>query len=134
MVIAVAVILFLMSESVLRSIFYYICFIIGMFAIIMGESDNAYLSLGALFALAPLYAFRKSQAVRRYAVLIATILTVARCIEWINVKYADTVIGINSLFSFISGYEGCKAVKNQTNFRLTSPMRQTSYDPGCAEA
>lgn len=110
MVIAVAVILFLMSESVLRSIFYYICFIIGMFAIIMGESDNAYLSLGALFALAPLYAFRKSQAVRRYAVLIATILTVARCIEWINVKYADTVIGINSLFSFISGYDKIMAV------------------------
>lgn len=110
MVIAVAVILFLMSESVLRSIFYYICFIIGMFAIIMGESDNAYLSLGALFALAPLYTFRKFQAVRRYAVLIATILTVARCIEWINVKYADTVIGINSLFSFISGYDKIMAV------------------------
>lgn len=105
MVIAAAAILFLMTESVWRSIFYYICFVIGMFALIMGESDNAYLSLGTLFALAPLYTFRKSQAVRRYVVLTATILTVAQFIEWINVRYADTVIGINSLFSFISGYD-----------------------------
>lgn len=105
MVIAVAAVLFVLSESVWRTLYYYVCFIIGMFAIIMGESDNAYLSLGILFALLPLYAFRKTQAVRRYVVMAATVLTVAKCIDWINVAYADTVIGINSLFSLISGHD-----------------------------
>lgn len=105
MVIAVAAALFVTSQSVWRSFYYYICFVIGMFAIIMGESDNAYLSLGILFALLPLYTFTKGQAVRRYAVLTATIFTIARCIEWINVTYADTVIGINSLFSFLAGHD-----------------------------
>ena len=47
MVIAVAAALFVTSKSVGRSFYYYICFVIGMFAIIMGVSDNAYLSLGA---------------------------------------------------------------------------------------
>lgn len=110
MVIAIAAALFVTSQSLKRSFYYYICFIIGMFAIIMGESDNAYLSLGTLFALLPLYTFTKGQAVRRYAVLMATIFTIARCIEWINVTYADTVIGINSLFSFLAGHDKIMAM------------------------
>lgn len=105
MVIAVAAALFVTARSVKRFVYYYICFVIGMFAIVMGESDNAYLSLGILFALLPLYTFTKGQAVRRYAVLIATIFTIARCIEWINTAYAGTVIGINSLFSFLAGHD-----------------------------
>lgn len=105
MVIAVAALLFTLTASVWRAFYYYVCFVIGMFAIIMGESDNAYLSLGVLFALMPLYIFKSSQGIRRYAVLTATILTVAKCIEWINIKYADTVIGINSLFSLIAEHD-----------------------------
>ena len=105
MVIAVAAALFVTSKSVGRSFYYYICFVIGMFAIIMGVSDNAYLSLGALFALLPLYTFTTGQAVRRYVVLTATVFTVVRCIAWINTAYADTVIGIDSLFSFLAGHD-----------------------------
>ena len=52
--------------------------------LIMGTSDNAYLSLAALFGLAPLYLFRTRTGVRRYLVSVATFFTVIQCIDWIN--------------------------------------------------
>lgn len=90
----------------LKACWYYLCMVVSFFAIILGCSDNAYLALGAMFALLPLLVFRNKQGVTRYLVVIATFATVIQCIDWINQAYADMVIGLDSLFQILVNLPG----------------------------
>ncbi len=63
--------LFAMEKNRARCLWYLICTIVFFLAIITGRSDNAYLTLGVLFGLSPLYLFRHWRGIRRYAVLLA---------------------------------------------------------------
>lgn len=104
-VMVVAAILFAAEKNGKRMIWYYVNLVVACFALIMGVSDNAYLSLVALFGLSPLYLFRTKQGISRYLILIATFFTVIQCIAWINVAFADQVIGIDSAFALIAGLD-----------------------------
>ena len=90
----------------LKACWYYLCMVVSFFAIILGCSDNAYLALGAMFALLPLLVFRNKHGVTRYLVVIATFATVIQCIDWINQAYADMVIGLDSLFQILVNLPG----------------------------
>ena len=79
-------------------------------AIIMGTSDNAYLTLGALLGFLPLYLFRTWSGIRRYLMAAAGFFTAAWIVEWANVKYADKVLGIDSLFTMFVQYEHFKEI------------------------
>lgn len=100
-IIALTTVSFTLEKNFKRSIFYFICMIINFFAIIMGVSDNAYLSIGALFAFLPLYLFNDRQAIKRYLLVFATFFTVMQCIDWINIIFADRVVGIESAFGIL---------------------------------
>lgn len=104
-VIGIVVVLFAAEKDHLRRCFYYVGMVIGFFAIIMGVSDNAYLSLAALFGLLPLYLFNNSLGVKRYLIIIATFFTVIQCIDWINLLFANKVIGIDSAFNYVIGFK-----------------------------
>lgn len=106
MIVAVAAVLYSTEREKKRIIFYYICMIIGFFAIITGISDNAYLSLAALFGLSPLYLFKDKCGIRRYLVIIATFFSVIQCIDWINISMAGRVLEIDSAFRIIVNYSG----------------------------
>jgi len=67
----------------------------------MGVSDNAYLSLTALFGFLPLYLFKTKNGIQRYLVTIATFFAVTQCIDWINTFMKDKVIGIDSAFNIV---------------------------------
>lgn len=99
---AVSLILFAKEKNTKRMLWYYGNMILSSFALIMGVSDNAYLSLAAIFGFAPLYLFRTKTGVQRYLVSLASFFTVIQCIAWINVACADTVIGIDSAFNLIA--------------------------------
>ena len=71
-VLTVSALLFMLETNWKRMLWYYGNMVLAMFALIMGTSDNAYLSLAALFGLAPLYLFRTRTGVRRYLVSVAT--------------------------------------------------------------
>ena len=105
MLIAASAVLFVSVESKLKTLGYFISMIIGFFAIIMGTSDNAYLSLGMLFGFLPLWAFRSRRGIKRYVVMIASFFGVIQCIDWLNSMFADSVLGINSAFRLIIQYE-----------------------------
>lgn len=102
-VMVISMILFAQEKNQKRMLWYYCVMVISSFALIMGTSDNAYLTLAALFGLSPLYLFKTKKGVGRYLVSIATFFTVIQCIDWINAAYADTVWGIDSAFSLIAG-------------------------------
>lgn len=103
---AVAAVLFTSEKVKLRQFYYLVCLIISFFAIIMGISDNAYLSIGALFAFLPLYLFKNKKGIKQYVVIIASFFTVIQCIDWINTVMKDQVKGIDSAFDIIVSYGG----------------------------
>lgn len=106
LIMAVSGTLFATTMKCCQTVWYYICMVISFFAIIMGCSDNAYLALGALFALLPLILFGQRRGMRRYLIMVATFFTVIQAIDWINQKYGETVIGLDSLFQVIVTFSG----------------------------
>jgi hypothetical protein len=100
-IIGISVVLFATEKKCLKMCLYYLCIIISFFAIIMGVSDNAYLSLGALFGFLPIYLFENKSGVKRYLIIIATFFTVAQCIDWINTFMSNRVLGVDSAFNLV---------------------------------
>lgn len=105
LIVAIAAIMFATSKTWKKVIWYYVCFVISVTALIMGGSDNAYLAIGALFGLAPLYLFATRKGIRNYFVILATFFSVIYMIKIINVKYEEVVLGIDSIFNFIAGFD-----------------------------
>jgi hypothetical protein len=105
-IVAISTVLFALTKEFKRNIFYGICMIISFFAIIMGVSDNAYLSLAALFSLLPLFLFKSKIGLRKYLTILAVFFTVVQCIDWINLYCGDRVLGIDSAFNMVIGFSG----------------------------
>lgn len=102
-VMVISMLLFAQEKNQKRLLWYYGNMVLSSFALIMGTSDNAYLTLAALFGLSPLFLFRTKTGTRRYMISVATFFTVIQCIDWINAAFADTVWGIDSAFQLIAG-------------------------------
>lgn len=99
----ISAILFAAEKNQKRMLWYYGNMIAASFALVMGNSDNAYLMLAALFGLSPLYLFKTKTGLRRYLISLASFFTVIQCIDWINAANAGSIVGIDSLFRFIAG-------------------------------
>lgn len=97
--------LFATEENLFRRLWYFAVTAVGFFAIITGQSDNAYLTLGALFALLPFALFGTWRGVAGYATLAATFATVIRVIARINEEMADTVLGLKGIFDVLADHE-----------------------------
>lgn len=98
----IATILFAAEKNVKKIVWYYVNIVISCFALIMGCSDNAYLSLAALFGIAPLYLFKTKTGTSRYLITMATFFTVILAINGINTAYAESVLGIESAFTIVA--------------------------------
>ena len=102
MVLAISVILFALEKNRKKMLWYYINIVVSSFALIMGTSDNAYLSLAVLFGLSPLYLFRTGSGLRRYMISLASFFTVIQCIAWLNAANSERVQGIEGAFNLIA--------------------------------
>ncbi|MCI9360838.1 MAG: O-antigen ligase domain-containing protein [Hungatella sp.] len=106
----VAAFMWIGTKNKLRSIWYYICLWIIFLAAITGQSDNVYLSIAALFAVLPLYAFRSRRGIRRYLILVMTCLASVWVVQWVSIKYAGQVVSIHSIYNIIAEYEKLNTV------------------------
>lgn len=104
--VAIATVLFTTDRKFKSMLWHYLCMVIGFFAIIMGVSDNAYLSLGVLFGFLPLYLFKSPKGIRRYVIVLATFFSVVQCIDWINIYFGESVLGIDSAFEVVIRFRG----------------------------
>lgn len=109
-VMVVSMILFALEENRNRMLWYYGNMVLSIMALIMGISDNAYLTIAALFGFAPLYLFRTKRGLRRYLISLATFFSMIPIIDWINHKYADTVLGIQSMFNILAEFDKLPAL------------------------
>jgi hypothetical protein len=82
---------------------YYLNMIVSFFAIIMGQSDNAYLALAALFGLAPFLVFQYREGTQRYLMMLASLATVFEIISIVNRIFAGHVIKFTGIMKVIIG-------------------------------
>ena len=101
---AVACGCFVSERKVGRRIWYYLVSALAFFALITGQSDNAYLSLGMLFAVMPLFLFTTWRGIADYGILAATFMTVIKAVDTVNKVYADQVIGLGGVFGVLVRY------------------------------
>ena len=98
--------MFSLEKSPPKILWYYFCMIVSFTAIIMGCSDNAYLSMAALFGGLPFVLLANREGIKRYLIIIATFFSVIQLIDVTNQIFADRVIGLESLFLIIVN-SGC---------------------------
>jgi len=103
MVMAYGGVMFVSAEDRKKELGYGICTVVAFLSLILGESDNAYLSLAAFFGLLPLYAFRSRKGTRRYVLLAAAFFTVVAGAGLLSRKMEGQVIPITGLFQVIAG-------------------------------
>lgn len=94
-----ASVLWISCKNKWKSIWYYFNMFITFLALITGLSDNAYLSLAAVFALLPLYAFQTKQGICRYVIMSASFFTSLKLVQWFS-TIVDTIV-IESFYSAI---------------------------------
>lgn len=102
MVMACAGMMFATAGSVKKAVCYGLCTITAFTALIMGESDNAYLSLAVFFGILPLWLFASRRGVRRYLMLAASFFTAAGAVHMIQKNMASPK-AIEGLFQVIAG-------------------------------
>lgn len=96
--------LFVKEKNLFLSIWYCVLSVVGFFAIIMGQSDNAYLALGILFVVLPFFVYKYSKEIARYAVLVASFFTVIKMVDVTSREMADRVIGFSGIIEVIGGH------------------------------
>lgn len=102
MLLGLSAALFALEKKPLKQAWYYLCLIISFFAIIMGRSDNAYLSITAVFVLLPLILFNRKEGIQKYLIIAASFFTTIEIVNLLNRQYAEIVIGLDGLFSLFT--------------------------------
>lgn len=105
LVMGVACGLFATEKNIIRNIWYYAVLLVSFFAIITGQSDNAYLAVGAMFALFPMILFATRKGVIRYASVVASFMTVIKVIDEVNKRMAEKVIGLRGIFDVLAEHK-----------------------------
>ena len=100
-----SVVLFAQENNVYRKVWYTICVIISLFALITGISANAYLALIALFGLLPIYLFDSIKGIKKYMFLLALLFSEFQLIDIIIGKFPEHVLEITGLFNVVVGYD-----------------------------
>lgn len=102
--------MFATEKDIKRKIWYYICMTFAFMALIMGVSDNAYLTLFALLGFLPLYLFRSRKGVYSYTAILATFVTVLLGIDWIEYTFGERVQEISGIFNLFTRIPGLWAI------------------------
>ena len=100
-VLGVSMMLFILESCKVRTVYYFGIMVMSMVALIVGTSDNAYLTLAVLFGLSPLYLFRKKTWIRRYVTSVAIFFTVIVFVGWLSRTYAEVVYELDSIFKIL---------------------------------
>ncbi|MFR8226529.1 MAG: O-antigen ligase family protein [Lachnospirales bacterium] len=98
---AIAMILFISEKKKCKKAYYYITLVICLAALITGQSDNAYVSLLALFGFSPLYLFQYRWGIKGYGICVATLLSLIFGIHAIS-EAIPSAIGLGGIIKPIA--------------------------------
>lgn len=91
--------LFIIEKNLKNRIAYYICFVIAFSAIVMGSSDNAYLSIITIFAALPFFTLKSYKTLIRNLILVASSITIFKIIAIVNTVFKNKVVAVDGLLS-----------------------------------
>ncbi len=106
LVLGVASVLFASDKKRWKCTWHFFCLVLALFAIVTGQSDNAYLAIIALFSILPFYMFKSWTGLRRYIVILASFFSVVQLIDVINQIMPDQVLEIQGIFSVLVNFSG----------------------------
>lgn len=110
MILGLSATLFALEKRPKKAVWYYCCLVISFMAIIMGCSDNAYLSIATIFTGLPFLLFHNRKGLERYLIILATFFSVIQIIHILNQIFSDIVSGLDSLFLVISRFHSLPAL------------------------
>lgn len=105
LVVGISTVMFAIEKEKGRKIWYTLCMVVSLFALITGISDNAYLTLIALLFFLPFYLFNNIKGIRSYIIILAVLCTEFVVIGTIVDRIPDHVIAINGLFNVITDFK-----------------------------
>lgn len=94
--------LFVSERNPLYTFFGFIGLTITVFAMIMGNSDNAFLALGVVLAFLPFFAFLYPQGIERYLILLADFFTAAAVIRRVRIAMSEHLIYPAGIFRVLT--------------------------------
>lgn len=97
----VSSVLFLLEKREKRAIWYFLCMAISFLAIVMGNSDNAYLAIGVLLAALPFLAVKYNAGFQRTGAIPAAFFSAMVLVKQVDLLYPDIVLGQDGLFQII---------------------------------
>ncbi len=110
MIAAVAAVMFAGCDGIRDSVWYGICTFTSFVALIMGESDNAYLSLTALFGFLPLYLFHIRKGLRKYLLIAAMFFSGVKLVSILQTAFHVQGVKLGGLFQMIVAFPGIWAL------------------------
>ena len=101
LIMSVSTVMFSAEKIRWKMILYFWVMVSSFFAIIMGLSDNSYLSLLTLFGLLPFYLFKTKTGLRRYLLIVTSFLGVIYTIININKAIPDKVLAMQGILDHL---------------------------------
>lgn len=96
--------------------------------VVVGNSDSAYLGLGVLFGFLPLYLFKNRQGIRRYMMMVSSLLLAFAFYKWCAIRYMDAimrpsgfnrmVVGMDSFFKICIIFWGITAIVYAVDYKF----------------
>lgn len=88
------------------ALIWFFLMLFSFIGLIIGNSDNAYLTFGVLAAFLPLYLFQNRLGVRRYFMMISALLFAFLSVKTLSVRFAGIVWELNGIPSIILRWNG----------------------------
>ena len=104
LVMAVAGVLFAADSGKFGNIWHGICVTVSFVALVMGVSDNAYLSLAAFFGFLPLYLFRSKKGIQKFFLLLALFFSSVWWIGYVTERYDVHYVNLGTIYEHLLNF------------------------------
>ena len=98
--------LYTTTERTINSILYFFVMILCFIGLIIGNSDNIYLTFGVLLAILPFYLFRKRVGLRRYFMMISALLLSFLIVKLFCIYFNDIVLDLDGVSLILTKWDG----------------------------
>lgn len=89
-----------------RTVVYYFLLVLSFVGLIIGNSDNAYLTFGGLLAFFPLYLLRDRRGLRRYLMMVSALLLSFMAVKFCDTYLAELVLAPDGIRRVIDRWDG----------------------------
>lgn len=97
--------LYTIWPKALGAAIYFILMVISFIGLIIGNSDNAYLTLGVLLAFLPLYLFCNRQGIRRYLMMVSALLLSLMMVKVCDIYLAEVVLAPDGIRAIVARWD-----------------------------